>query len=216
VNQPTTGQQVFREVLKSDTLFPEDVHNERNKAYYTIDLSSVLDGTNPKKEVFVRFTDGSTADGWGPGVFWMALHSGGLEVNSDRSVFGTLKSVNGEPNYGGVNLIYRRYALDSGKVLKEIVLPADSTLEASKVYLLGATLNSAQPSGSPELKWKVQSTGLQLSWPASPSGFGLQSAGSVLGPWSADSAPVVAQGTDSTVLITPIGGPRFFRLVKQP
>jgi len=35
----------------------------------------------------VKFTDGSTSDGWGPGVFWMAVHSGALQVDSDRSVF---------------------------------------------------------------------------------------------------------------------------------
>ena len=144
VNQSNTGEQAFQTVLSSKDLFGIDVQSGMNKAYYTIDLSPILKAANnPQKEVFVKFTDGSTGDGWGPGVFWMAAYSGTIDIQSDRAVFNGLKAVNGEPDVFGVDLLHRRYALDSAKTLKEIAFPAQPSIETDKVYLLAATLNSA-------------------------------------------------------------------------
>ena len=123
-------------VLNSMDLFGEDIHNEYNKGYYEIDLASVLQD-NPEKEVFIRFTDQSTNDGWGPGIFWMAVYSGELEILSDRYVFENLKTTSGNPVNHGVNLLHRRYTLDAQKTLNQITLP-----EAEGVYLLAATLNA--------------------------------------------------------------------------
>ena len=78
-----TDEDPFTEVLSSMDLFGEDIHTEYNKNYYTIDLSQVLQSDNPGKEVFVKFTDGSTGDGWGPGIFWMAVYSGSIDIQTD-------------------------------------------------------------------------------------------------------------------------------------
>ena len=142
VNQLAETDGLFTTVLHSMNLYGVDVHNEINKGIYTIDLSSVLkQANNTKKEVFVKFTDGSTADGWGPGIFWMAAYSGTLDVQSDSLVFKDLKAVNGEPEGFGVNLLSRSYELDSSKTLKSIILPAQPASDTDKLYLLGATLN---------------------------------------------------------------------------
>ncbi|MGI6454991.1 MAG: hypothetical protein ACOX5R_05140 [bacterium] len=130
------GEDAYEEVLNSMDLFGEDIHNEYNKGYYEIDLASVLQD-NPEKEVFIRFTDQSTNDGWGPGIFWMAVYSGELEILSDRYVFENLKTTSGNPVNHGVNLLHRRYTLDAQKTLNQITLP-----EAEGVYLLAATLNA--------------------------------------------------------------------------
>ncbi len=143
------GEDGFQEVLNAMTLFNgEDIHNEYNKDYYTIDLSPVLQN-NPAKEVFVKFTDGSTGDGWGPGIFWMAVYSGTIDIQSDRLVFKGLKTTTGEPANYGLNLMHRRYAVDAGKTLTQIVLPAD----AADVHLMGLTLN---PGATAVCDWMIQ------------------------------------------------------------
>lgn len=88
-------------------MFGDDIHTEYNKAYYTVDLASVL-ANNPRKEFFVRLTDGSTGDGWGPGIFWMAVHTGPLGIQSDELVFDNLKTTLGDPANYGVGLIHGR------------------------------------------------------------------------------------------------------------
>ena len=143
VNQTGDTNTQFTTVLHSMNMYGVDVHDEMNKGIYTADLSSVLkEASNTKKEVYVKFTDGSTGDGWGPGVFWMAAYSGTLNVKSDSLVFKNLKAVNGEPDVFGVDLLSRRYELDSTKTLKSIILPAQPATDTDKLYLLGATLNT--------------------------------------------------------------------------
>jgi len=104
---------------------------------------------NPSKEVFVKFTDGSTGDGWGPGIFWMAVYRGTIDIQSDRLVFNNLKTTTGEPANYGLNLLHRRYALDAGKTLTQIVLPSN----ANAVRLLGVTLN---PGAAAVSSWMIQ------------------------------------------------------------
>ncbi len=138
----TDGEDPFVEVLNSMDLFGEDIRSEYNKGYYTVDLSPVLQDSNPKREVFVKFTDGSTGDGWGPGIFWMAVYSGDLDIQSDRNVFDDLKTTLGDPENRSAALLHRRYDLDPAKTLTEIALPQ----QASDVYLLAATLNLGETS----------------------------------------------------------------------
>ncbi|HPP00595.1 MAG: hypothetical protein HPY51_20600 [Candidatus Omnitrophica bacterium] len=145
---PSEEEGGFQEVLDSMSLYGEDIRNEYNKGYYTIDLSPVLQN-NPSKEVFVKFTDGSTGDGWGPGIFWMAVYRGTIDIQSDRLVFNNLKTTTGEPANYGLNLLHRRYALDAGKTLTQIVLPSN----ANAVRLLGVTLN---PGAAAVSSWMIQ------------------------------------------------------------
>ncbi len=142
VNQSGTDEDPFTEVLSSMDLFGDDIHTEYNKDYYTIDLSQVLQSDNPGKEVFVKFTDGSTGDGWGPGIFWMAVYSGSIDIQTDTLVFNDLKATSGEPVNYGLGLLSRRFPVDSSKNLSEIVFPTQPEIESDVVYLLGATLNA--------------------------------------------------------------------------
>ncbi|MDX9754092.1 MAG: hypothetical protein RBU29_09035 [bacterium] len=147
VNKLETGESQYVEVLNAMTMFGVDVHNEWNKRYYTVSLNSVLQN-NPSKEVFVRLTDGSTGDGWGPGIFWMAAYTGTLDIQSDRYVFSNLLTTLGDPTYGA-GFFQRNYALDPTKTLKDITLPEN----AEDVFLLAATLN---PAGTAVADWMLQ------------------------------------------------------------
>ncbi|MBI1387922.1 MAG: hypothetical protein GC154_05695 [bacterium] len=146
------GDPEYTTVLNSMDMFGVDVHNEANKDYYTIDLAPVLTTDNPGKNVFVRFTDASTNDGWGPGIFWMAVYSGDLTLQTGQKVFAEMKTTSGEPQGFGAGPDSFRYELDSSKTLTQIKLPAHSDVETDSVYLLGATLN---PGGTRVADWSL-------------------------------------------------------------
>jgi hypothetical protein len=216
-NKVDTGENTFTPVLNSSDLFGGiDVHDELNKGYYTLDLSSVLKSNNPNKEVYVKFTDGSTSDGWGPGIFWMAAYSGTLDIQSDSKIFPALKTVNGDPEGFGVDLLRRRYSLNSAKTLKEIVLPAQPSTESNHAYLLAATLNPATIVSSASLAvQRGAANTVEISWPTSAAGYSLQTAETVAGEWSAVTQTVVVQGDNNVVTIpTTSGNARFYRLKK--
>jgi hypothetical protein len=212
VDRPGSGQAEFQTVLRSTDLFEGlDIRNERNKASYTIDLSPVLNASNPNKEVYVKFTDGSTGDGWGPGIFWMAVHSGPIQVQSDRLLFDGLKAVNGEPEVFGLTLLQRRYPLDPTRNLEQIVLPQMSAAEPNRAYLLAATLNAAVA----EVRLAAQygaGHALRLSWPAAANNYQLQTASNVIGPWSSASQTPAVEGGQLVVIVPVEPGTRFFRL----
>jgi len=151
VNKEGSGETEFRELLKSIDMYAEDIHNEYNKDYFTFELASIL-SNNPSKEFYIKFTDESTGDGWGPGIFWMAVYSGEIGIQSDGYVFGELNTTAGEPANRSVNLLHRRYAVNSGKTLNEIGLPAQPAAEDDKVYLFAATLNAG---GTPVSNWML-------------------------------------------------------------
>jgi hypothetical protein len=204
----------WQSVLNSQTLFGDDVHNEYNKGYYTVDLSSVLIN-NPTKEVFVKLTDGSTGDGWGPGIFWMAAYTGEIDIQSDRLVFNGLKSTLGEPtqNYG-LDLLHRRYPVNPSKTLTSIALPpkpTDASATNNTVYLLAASLGAPAPA----LGIQLQSANtVRLSWPTNASGYSLQSTASLVPPaWQPVMSAIVVIGEQSTVT-QPATGTRFYRLTK--
>ena len=214
-NKADTGENTFTPILNSADMFGGlDIHSELNKAYYTIDLSAVLKTNNPNKEVYVKFTDGSTGDGWGPGIFWMAVYSGTLDIQSDRLVFPGLKTLNGEPEGFGVDLASRRYPLNSAKTLKEIVLPSQPSVESNRAYLLAATLNPAVSQVVLSAEPGANNT-ILVSWPVSATGYTLQTAETLTGSWSAATQSVVVQGTQNVVTIpTSSGSVHFYRLQK--
>jgi len=151
VNKVGEGDNEFHEVMNAMETYGEDIHDEYNKQYYTIDLSTMLEN-NPTKEVFVKFNDASTGDGWGPGIFWMAAYSGELAIQSDKLVFSDLKTTAGDPEKIGAGLLYRRYTLDAGKTLSKIVFPSQPADENDKVYLLSYTLVE---SNTPVADWML-------------------------------------------------------------
>jgi len=207
VNTTNTG---FQEVLNSQALFGADVHSEYNKGYYTIDLSPVLI-KNPAKEVFVQFTDASTGDGWGPGVFWMAAYSGNIDIQSDRLVFNGLKSTLGDPTNYSLDLLQRRCPLNSSKTLSSIVLPAADT--NNPVYLLAATLNAVEAPPALGILLQPGAT-VRLSWPTNAADYVLQSTANLVSPqWMTVTASSAVVGGQITVTQA-VAGTRFYRLAK--
>jgi hypothetical protein len=214
VNQPGTGQGNFQTVLRSADLFDGlDIRTEINKAYYTIDLAPILQSDNPTRQVYVKFTDGSTADGWGPGLFWMAVHSGPITIHSDQSVFESLKAMNGEPQGFGLTLLHRRYPVDSTKTLEQIVLPAQSTLESNIPYLLAATLNPVTAEVRLTVELATNNT-LRLSWPASAVDYRLESADTLGGNWTDASEQPTLEDARYVVTLPTTESQRYFRLRK--
>lgn len=214
-NKEDTGENTFTPVLNAMDLFKGiDVHDEINKGYYTLDLSTILKASNPQKEVYVKFTDASTSDGWGPGVFWMAAYSGTLDIQCDSLVFPAMKTGNGEPSEFGVNVLKRRYALNSAKTLKEIVFPAQPASEDNHAYLLAATLNPAATQVALTVK-RGTDNNILVSWPTAAAGYTLKTTDSLTGTWSAVTQSVATQDENYVVSIpiTP-GTSKFYRLEK--
>jgi len=209
-----TNAASYQVVLDSQTLYGEDIHDEYNKKYYTLNLDSMLPD-NPTKQFSVKFTDGSTFDGWGPGIFWMAVYSGELGIQSDQLVFNDLKTTLGDPLNYGAGLIHRRYPVDPSKTLTAIALPPQTTTEDNKVYVLAATLNS--PSVAPKLSVSaVPPDKIRLSWPAAASAYRLQSA-SVLGTsasWTDVQDTPQSSGDELILEVTATGLGAYYRLAK--
>lgn len=214
VNKAQAGTSTFTPVLNSQDMFGEDIHDEHNKNYYTVSLASVLTN-NPTKEVFVKFTDGSTGDGWGPGIFAMMVYSGQVDIQSDGLVFPNLKSTSGDPANYGLALLHRRYAVNAAKTLSAIAFPVQPTIENNKAYLLAATLNAATAPASLKVS---RGTGnlLRLSWSATLTGYRLQSAPSLGGTMSwtdVAGTPPLANG-EFVFDITATNAASFYRLAK--
>jgi hypothetical protein len=206
----------FNPVLNSQTMFGLDEHNELNKGYYTVDLSSVL-SNNPTKEVYMQLGDASPADGWGGGIFWMAAYSGIIDIQSDRRVFNGLQNTpDGQAVliYGGLDLLDRRYALDPSKTLSSIVLPAKPTdpgTTNSIVYLLAATLSAPPPTLGILLQ---PNNTVRLSWTTNASDYGLQSTPNLVPPqWVPVTASTAVVGDQITVTQS-VAGKLFYRLAK--
>ena len=213
VNKKESTSQ-FQTVLNSQDLYGEDIHDESNKKYYTMDLSPMLTN-NPSKQVLVKFTDGSTADGWGPGIFWMAAYSGEIDIQSDRLVFNNLKTTTGEPANSGVGLLHRRYAVSSSKTLSALALPNHPPTDDSKVYLLAATLNAAATSVQLQVS-RIPDNKVRLSWTSSATGYRLQTTanlGSAIQWLDVQDAPQVL-GAELIVEVTASEAMKYYRLVK--
>ena len=216
VDSETAGALEYTEVLNSQNIFGEDLHNEANRNYYTIDLSSVLTTNNPRREVNIRFTDGSTGDGWGPSLYWMSVYSGELEIHSDSLVFPALKTTLGDPASRPVGLLARNYPLDPAKTLTAIKLPEHPDDQSSHVYLLAATLNTAASVTQPELLVaRVDADSIRISWPTAE-GFRLQVT-PTLGTgaqWTDSNATIQNNGGTSSAEVNTTGQTGFYRLIK--
>jgi hypothetical protein len=217
VDSESSGALLYTEVLNSQTMFGEDLHNEANRNYYTIDLSTVLTNNNPTREVNIRFTDGSTSDGWGPSLYWMAVYSGEIEINTDTLVFPALKTTLGDPALRPVGLLARNYPLDASKTLTAIQLPEHPEDQTSHVYLLAATLNAGTTGGGePALQVaRVKATTLRISWPAAE-GFRLQTSTTVGSgaQWGDSNATVQNAGGVMSAEVPTGGQASYYRLIK--
>jgi hypothetical protein len=216
VDSETAGALDYTEVLNSQTMFGEDFHDEANRNYYTIDLSSVLTNNNPGREVFIRFTDGSTTDGWGPSLYWMSVYSGEIDIKTDSLVFPNLKSTTGEPISRPVGLLSRNYPLDPAKTLASIQLPGHPEDQSSDVYLLALTLNAATTTTEPQLAVsRVDGDTIRISWPATE-GFRLQFSPSLgaTAQWNNSPATVENNGGTMSAQVDTTGQTGFYRLVK--
>ena len=211
----TTNVPSYTPILDSQTLYGEDVHNEYNKKYYTLNLAPVL-ATNAARQFSVKFTDGSTSDGWGPGVFWMAVYSGELAILSDDLVFNGLKTTLGDPLNYGAALLHRRYAVNPTKTLASIALPAQPASEENKVYLLAATLNNAAAAAPRLSVGLLPPNKVRLSWPVSASGYRLQSTSALgnSGAWTDVPDATQNSGDQVTLEVTTTGTGSFYRLIK--
>lgn len=63
---------------------------------------------------------------------------------------------------------------------------------------------------------RVVSGGAELSWPAEQSVYRVQESASVSGPWTNSVATPVISGGQFRAAVTPAGGNRFYRLIKNP
>ena len=213
-NRADSGEAPFTPVLDSQALFGEDIHNEWNKRYYTVNLATVL-ASNPNKEVFVRLTDGSPSDGWGPGLFWMAVHSGPITLESDRLVFDQLRTTQGDPQGYGAALLHRRYLVNADKTLTRIHLPTQATADSARVHLLAATLSTATPGDPPKLVANATLDGrVRLSWPAGAVGYQVKTTPNLgnANPWTPVTETPVADGGSLTLTVTPGDPAGYFRL----
>ncbi|HOW65500.1 MAG TPA: hypothetical protein P5186_03190 [Candidatus Paceibacterota bacterium] len=213
-NRKDSGQTVFTPVLEAQTMFGEDIHNEYNKKYYTLDLAAILAG-NPKKEFMVKFTDGSTADGWGPGIFWMAVHTGDIAIQTDQLVFNNLKTTQADPANYGAAMLHRRYPVNSAKNLSAIAFPTQPSSEDNRIHLLAATLNDALAAPSLKIE-RIAENKIRLSWPASASGFKLQSATSLGTPvsWNIVQESPQTVGNELVLEVLTSESAGYYRLVK--
>ncbi len=108
----------FTEVLNSQTIYGTDIHDGSNRQVYEVDLAPWLED-NPDRKVQVRFTDGTTGDGWGPQV-WKVLVTQGqpfslTEVITAKGV--TENSLVPYSGSGGQNKAY--YIIDLSPYLAE-------------------------------------------------------------------------------------------------
>jgi hypothetical protein len=93
------------------------------------------------------------------------------------------------------------------------------TSEARPTGVLVSGLRiGAKPSVAPSsvaLAVSRQGTQIHVSWPASATGFALQSSSLVTGAWSSEATAPVQQTDRWVVTVSPAGSAKFYRLIKQ-
>ena len=60
----------------------------------------------------------------------------------------------------------------------------------------------------------VAGNNLRISWPSAAAGYSVQSAASVLGPWTREITPVKTQGNENYLEIQPADAQKYLRLAK--
>ncbi len=105
---------------------------------------------------------------------------------------------------GVVNLM-----LDSSVVKLQV---ADKTANVlPTTYVNGTVTLPAQPT----LGTAKTGSGLQLSWPLATGTFQVQTANSLFGPWTTIALPVITNGANATVTVSPTNQQQYYRLSGQ-
>jgi hypothetical protein len=65
----------YTDVLNSQEMFGTDVHDSSNRDTYEVDLTPFLTESSDNI-LWLRFTDGTTENGWGPAVYNISVYSG--------------------------------------------------------------------------------------------------------------------------------------------
>ena len=97
-----------------------------------------------------------------------------------------------------------------GSVVKLQVVDKTANPLAS-AYVNGAVTLPAQPA----LGVAKTGSGLQLSWPLATGTFSVQTANSVFGPWTTIALPMVTNGANATVTVSPTNQQQYYRLQGQ-
>lgn len=124
----------------ADAVVPYNGTNTRNKKFYTIDLSEYLQD-NPEKTLYLKFTDGSTDNGWGPGLFRIMMHSGTVVPKVETLALAGIVLTEGMREDGypwGVNITNKAFPVNAAKTLESITLP--EIRDNWDIYLFAATL----------------------------------------------------------------------------
>lgn len=87
-------------------------------------------------------------------------------------------------------------------------------LRVEALAAVGAKGGSA-PGPAPALTVARSGAGLRLSWPASATGFVLQSTTALPTGWAEDPTPVIAEGANNVVVIATAGGSKYYRLIQR-
>lgn len=138
--------------VTADAPVPFTGSNTGNKKYYTIDLSPFLEN-NSSNEVFVKFTDGTPENGYGPGLFRMLVYSGEIVPQIDGLAMEGIMTTSGLPDNAypwGANFMRRAYPVNPVKTLQSIVLP--EIRDEWDIFLFAATL---QGEGTGVTDWSV-------------------------------------------------------------
>lgn len=122
------------------SVFGYNGQSTQNKGYYIMDLSSFL-ANNPEKTLFVKFSDATTNDGWGPGLFRILAYSGTIVPDVNDLAITGVKTTLPQPASAypwGVNLQHISYPVDKAKELSSVTFP--DVEDTANVYLFAATL----------------------------------------------------------------------------
>lgn len=161
------GGTTFQEVLNSFAIYGQDYHSGGNRKIYSVDLATWL-ADNPSHTLQVKFTDGSTADGWGPQVFNVVVYTGQVVHYQQRqaaaidaskaTVFADFLTDGGaqEKNYlleessvapSGQG---HRFADGNGYMMYEVKLPTGTQKAKAALNINGNFVVSAGPGGGEE------------------------------------------------------------------
>ena len=138
--------------ISAGTVAPYAAQSGNNKAYYTVDLAPFLEN-NAGNNIFLRFTDATTTDGWGPGLFRVIVHSGEIVPQIDNLAMPGIVPTGGLPDNSypwGTNLMRRGFPVNPDKSLSSITLP--ELRDDWDVFLLAATLEGES---TPVSDWSI-------------------------------------------------------------
>ena len=99
--------------------------------------------------------------------------------------------------------------LNSGVVILQVVDKTADVLPAD--YVNGAVVLPSQPS----VTVTGAGTGLQLSWPMVAGAFEVQTAAMPVGPWTTIVMPLITNGANVSVMVSPTNQQQYFRLLGQ-